>query len=521
MSASLTPSPVMQFFDNAGNPLSGGKLYTYQAGTSTPLATYTDQGGATPNANPVVLNTRGEANIWLGTSLYKFTLKDSTDALIWTSDNIGGVATVPALAASSGSSMIGFIQAGTGAVARTEQSKLRDFVSVKDFGAVADGSTSDTTAIQAAITSLSATGGTVFFPLGDYASTATITIPDEIILQGCGNQGTRILHSGAGVCLQFGNNPSAVKRGLGCRDMGILMSQKTATAISTKGIVGGVFENIYIEGSIETGRTDVGVVIDSGNASTFFNTFKNIDINHIQNGFKIVTTGSANGTDNTFINCSVFGDRTTVGAASVGVSCGAFQGNGSVWLGGNLENCGTGFLALTGANNFAVMSCRFENNTIDSQKNSLSYPWQFINCTNLTTIVNNGGSGYDSDTYVGCTDASGFPIGNKFFGGFRSVSQSIANIPGYFSGMAGQTGDLILADNAIGAQQFAVTPNGTVFCGAGAIGTTEPNGMLCVTTCAGAPTSSPTLTPWAPLLVDTTNNRLYFYSSGSWRNAGP
>ena len=394
-------------------------------------------------------------------------------------------------------------------------------VNVFDFGAVADNVTSDTAAIQAAVTSLAATGGTVFFPVGNYKNTGTITIPDEILLQGTGNQGTSIRHSGAGVCFQFGDNPSSVKRGLGCRDIGILMSVKTATAIYCKGVVGGVFENLYIEGSIETGRTDVGVVIDGGNASTFFNTFKNIDINHIQNGFQIVTTGTENGTDNTFINCSVFGDRTTVGAASVGVSCGQFQGNGSVWVGGNIENCGTGFLALTGANNFAVMSCRFENNTIDSQKNSLSYPWQFINCTNLTTIVNNGGAAYGSDTYVGCTDASGFPITNRFFGGFRSTSQSIANIPGYFSGMAGQTGDLILADNAVGAQQFAVRPDGTVFCGAGAIATNSTSGMLCVPTCAGAPSGAPTLTPWAPLLVDTTNNKLYFYSSGAWRDAGP
>ena len=87
--ASLTPSPKMQFFTANGLPLVGGKLYTYAAGTTTPLATYTDSTGASSNTNPIILDSRGEANVWLANSLYKFELRDSVDALIWTSDNIG------------------------------------------------------------------------------------------------------------------------------------------------------------------------------------------------------------------------------------------------------------------------------------------------------------------------------------------------------------------------------------------------------------------------------------------------
>ena len=63
--ARLAPFFKQQFFDNDGAPLAGGKVYSYTAGTSTPLATYTDQGGATPNANPVILDANGEANIWV------------------------------------------------------------------------------------------------------------------------------------------------------------------------------------------------------------------------------------------------------------------------------------------------------------------------------------------------------------------------------------------------------------------------------------------------------------------------
>lgn len=85
--AILTPMPKMQFFDNNGDPLAGGKLYTYEPGTSTPKATYTDQGGGTPNANPVILDSAGRADVWLIGS-YKFRLDDSSDVTIWTVDNI-------------------------------------------------------------------------------------------------------------------------------------------------------------------------------------------------------------------------------------------------------------------------------------------------------------------------------------------------------------------------------------------------------------------------------------------------
>lgn len=89
MTTFLTPSPKQQFFTAAGVPLVGGKVYTYAAGTSTPLATYQDSTGTVSNTNPIILDSRGECNLWLlPANAYKFILKDSTDALIWTVDNI-------------------------------------------------------------------------------------------------------------------------------------------------------------------------------------------------------------------------------------------------------------------------------------------------------------------------------------------------------------------------------------------------------------------------------------------------
>lgn len=87
--AYLAPVGKFRGWDNNGNPLVGGQLFTYQAGTTTPIATYTDNTAITPNANPVILNFRGEADIWLKPNIaYKFVLQDSLGNVIWTIDQI-------------------------------------------------------------------------------------------------------------------------------------------------------------------------------------------------------------------------------------------------------------------------------------------------------------------------------------------------------------------------------------------------------------------------------------------------
>jgi len=96
---SVTPSPIggfaAQFFDNNGVILSGGKIYTYAAGTTTPQATYTSAAGVTPHANPIILDSAGRVpggEIWLTDGLvYKFVIETSTAILLGTYDNITGV----------------------------------------------------------------------------------------------------------------------------------------------------------------------------------------------------------------------------------------------------------------------------------------------------------------------------------------------------------------------------------------------------------------------------------------------
>ena len=256
-----------QFFDNNGNPLSGGKMYSYVAGTTTPQVTYTSGSGATAHSNPIVLDSGGRVpggEIWLTDGFqYKFVLKTSTDVLIGTYDNIVGInsnfvnfltetevqtatsgQTVFTLATTSyqpgtntlsvfvdgvnqydgityayvetsstvvtftaglhvgalvkfttaqtlssgvtDASIVTYQPAGTGAVATTVQTKLRESVSVKDFGAVGDGVTDDTAAIQAAINSNSR----IYVPEGVYI-TGTLNFPNVIgntpcVFQGAG-----------------------------------------------------------------------------------------------------------------------------------------------------------------------------------------------------------------------------------------------------------------------------------------------------------------------------------------------
>ena len=96
MAVFLSPvgGAAAQFFTNSGVPLTGGKLYSYAAGTTTPQVTYTSSSGVTAHTNPIILDSAGRVpggEIWLSAPPYKFVLNTSTDVLIATYDNISGI----------------------------------------------------------------------------------------------------------------------------------------------------------------------------------------------------------------------------------------------------------------------------------------------------------------------------------------------------------------------------------------------------------------------------------------------
>ena len=92
-------SPVLgaagQLFTDNGEPLAGGKIFTYAAGTTTPAATYTTSLGNVAHSNPIVLDAAGRVptgEIWLSfNAAYKFVITDANNNLIGTYDNIGGI----------------------------------------------------------------------------------------------------------------------------------------------------------------------------------------------------------------------------------------------------------------------------------------------------------------------------------------------------------------------------------------------------------------------------------------------
>jgi hypothetical protein len=232
---SLFAGAGAQFFDNNGNVLSGGKIYTYQAGTTTPLATYTSNSESAFHTNPIILDSAGRVpsggEIWLQLGVgYKFVLQTSTNVLIATYDNIPSSAQPPAAndadsimyeqgyTVTAGNFVVGkiyriasvgttdftligatsnaigthFIATGVGTgtgtaeLSQTVETKLRQTVSVMDFGAVGDGVADDTLAIQAAINSLPASGGEVYVPSGDYLVTTAIRVKANTTLFGDG-----------------------------------------------------------------------------------------------------------------------------------------------------------------------------------------------------------------------------------------------------------------------------------------------------------------------------------------------
>lgn len=169
-----------QFFTDSGVPLNGGKIYTYAAGTTTPLATYTSRTGLIANTNPIILDSAGRTpeQIWSTEGvLYKYVVANSNDVVIRTWDNIGGSVVASNLGQdladttnnAKGDALVGFKQSNTsgfltGATARTVNDKLQESVSVLDFGADPTGNTDSSTKIQAAIDA----AYRVYFPSGTY-----------------------------------------------------------------------------------------------------------------------------------------------------------------------------------------------------------------------------------------------------------------------------------------------------------------------------------------------------------------
>jgi hypothetical protein len=182
-----------QFFDNNGVILSGGKIYTYAAGTTTPQTTYTSASGATPHANPIVLDSAGRVpggEIWLTyAQVYKFVIETSTGVLLGTFDNISGVN-----AAQINADIVVYDPPFTSAVSTNVEAKLAQYLSVQDFGSPVTAAV-----LQAAVNAASAEGKALYLGDTNFTINTTIAIPNaDIVIHGPGAAALTITFTGTG-----------------------------------------------------------------------------------------------------------------------------------------------------------------------------------------------------------------------------------------------------------------------------------------------------------------------------------
>lgn len=167
--ASPLPNAKVQFTDSNGLPLIGGKVYTYAAGTSTPKATYTTSAESVANTNPITLDSRGEADIWLSSGGYKIVLASAAGVTIWTVDNVESSGDLQAdilalLSASSGASLIGFTQEDCDEVTDVRTRARRTFWVTDVSTEIGSGSVSDSAVFQEAFDWVKARRRKIFIP---------------------------------------------------------------------------------------------------------------------------------------------------------------------------------------------------------------------------------------------------------------------------------------------------------------------------------------------------------------------
>jgi hypothetical protein len=389
---SLFAGAGAQFFTNSGVPLSGGLLYTYAAGTTTPAATYTSSTGATANSNPIVLDSAGRppSSIWLTTgSSYKFVLQTSLAVQIGSWDNIPGANDFTVLTtrlanqsdATLGDALIGFKQADTnglisGAVGRTVHQKLQDLVSVRDFGATGDGTTDDTTAIQAAIYYAQTNGGCVYLPAGIYVISSSLNV--QINSGGLPLLRPSIRGDGAGATtiLQTANASGIVVTGY-VSNPADYMDLEDFTLQSNA--VGGYGNGISFSDSafvnidnVEVLGWETGVYGIDALSMTFTRLVSRFNIN----GFRFESSGSGTGYTSepnaiTMLGCTI-GNNTNYGGWVVGAGTftfvgGSIESNGestttlSTKWGLRITNSGGNFDQQS-ANGFNLQGVYFEGN---------------------------------------------------------------------------------------------------------------------------------------------------------------
>ena len=345
-----------QYFDSNGDPLVGGKLYSMQpgAGITTPKATWTDAGETALNTNPIILNARGEAQVfWSGA--YNVRLETAAGGLIWTVESIGvSVPAAPVTLAdlasttdvAKGDALVGFKRMFTSAAASTlhawHEAQVID--AVAECGMSTAGSAAaNTLALQVAISAAVVLGGgQVEVQAGNYALTAgTNFAAQNVSIIGRGKP-TFDFSAGAGIGFK-----------LDAGGVGAHLSRMRIENIDFKGGVGitdifysrGIVSSIYRNLNAREG-TNAGFKILFGVSLELDKLICSIDVQTMAN---YPTYAHYFGDDGTGGNdCS---NVTSIGCeGKVPGKTGLALANGTArchWIGGAYESCATGISILS------------------------------------------------------------------------------------------------------------------------------------------------------------------------------
>jgi hypothetical protein len=422
----LIEQPYKTYTDLNGKPINNGSVYIGVANSNpvtSPVTVYWDAAGTQPAIQPLdvmngyIVRAGTPANVFVATS-YSILIKDSRGRQVFyarTSDDFSVIAALLAfsasLASSIGASLIGFIQAGTGAVLQTIQAALRERVSVKQYGAVGDGSDATLAFQRAAAYLLSVGGGRAYIPRGIYLITAPITVGDNVVFYGEGDSSQILVNTDIEV---FNSATTTVDTAVFRAEFRDFFINKTVAGATTKYDIHLQNPNIckFNNVHIKSGHNDAaysavnvgGIFLDkpAGSTSTaFMNRIKDCWIQNNSIYCKSLTDSSITG-GYVWGHVREFAIRFAGGGANAvekleGIICS--QHKGGIWLDGS------------GINQMRIHGNEFDGNPLLDTGTGVYAPASSI----ATSITGNTFWGCDKHG-VDMTDPIGLTVtGNSFW----------------------------------------------------------------------------------------------------------